>query len=167
MGSSVYLTHRLLCCVPRLRASGLGHSSLHLGSVRSASHSGARVQTEAECPVTQTYVLLIREHNKHTQTHFHLHAVWACNINLSHWASHSVCSDACFLSVRWIKCISHSGKHIHTHICSVPLRFNTFTIARFLFPLTSRCTGAGEDGQVRFSHRLSHTADPTRPRFTE
>lgn len=63
-----------LCCIPRLCASGLGHSSLHLGSAFSASHSGACVQTEAERPVEQTYVLPICT-NKRTHTHFHVHAM--------------------------------------------------------------------------------------------
>lgn len=59
-----------LCCFPRLRASGLGRSSLHLGPAVIASHSGACVQTEAELPFKQAYVIL----NKHTRTYSHVHA---------------------------------------------------------------------------------------------
>ncbi len=68
---SVNLTQSL-CCFPRLSASGLGRSSLHLGSAFSASYSGACVQTEAECPFEQTYVLLICMH-AHAHTHTHTH----------------------------------------------------------------------------------------------
>lgn len=145
---SVYLTHSLLCFFPRLCASGPGRSSLHPGSAFSASYSGACVQTEAECPFKQTYVLLICT-NKHTHTHSFPCPCYGSNINLSHWVPRSVLSDTYFLSIRWIDCISHSGKHIHTP--SVVFRsvsiHSQWPISRFLSP---RCTRAGEDGQVSF-----------------
>ena len=132
-----------LCCFPRHRVSGLGHSSLHRGSALSASYSGACVQTEGECPVEQTYVCT----NKHTLTspgRFH-----ESDINLSHVVPHSVWPDSYFLSLRWIECISHSRNHIQ--LVSVVFRsvsiHSQWPISRFLSP---RCTGAGEDGQVSF-----------------
>lgn len=57
-----------VCGSPRRRASGLGYGGLHLGSAFPASYSGARLQTEAERPVEQTYVLLMCS-NEHTHTH--------------------------------------------------------------------------------------------------
>ena len=122
-----------LCCFPRLCTRDLGFISLHLGSALSASYSGARLQTEAEYPFEQTYVLLIYT-NIHTQTQtewtFSSICCWS-DINFLHWGSQSVCSDTCFLWVRWINCISHSRKHIHTPFC-----FSSFTMAHFLFPFS-------------------------------
>lgn len=70
------------------------------------------------------------------------------SINLSHWTPHSVLSYPYFLSVRWINCISHSRKHVHT--LSVVFRsvsvHSQWPISHFLSP---RCTRAGENGQVR------------------
>lgn len=138
---SVYLTQSL-CCLPRLWASGLGCGRLCPGSALSASYSGACVQTEAEHPFEQTYVLLMST-NKRTNTHFH-----DSDKNLIR-VPHGALSAAHFLSESWINCVSHSRKHIHTLSVvfgSVSIH-SQWPISHFLSP---RCTGAGEDGQVSF-----------------
>lgn len=118
-----------LCCFSRLCASGFGHSSLHLGSALSASHSGACVQTEGERPLEQTYVLLICTH---THRFTSMSMLWVRYKSLTLGSTLCFFSDSYFLSVRRINCISHSRKRI----CSVPLCFNSFTIAHFPFPLS-------------------------------
>lgn len=144
-----------VCCSPRHRASGLGHGGLYLGSAFPASYSGARLQTEAERPVEQAYVLLMcsnecTDTHTHTPTHAHFHFHALCiNTNLSLWLPNSGLSKMYFLSLSWINCIWHSREHIHTR----PVGFRSvsipsqWAISCFLSP---RCTGAGEDGQVSF-----------------
>lgn len=102
----------------------------------------------------------------HKQTHSFPYPCYESNINLSHRVPHSALSDTYFLSVRWINCISHSRKHIHTLsevFRSVSIH-SQWPISHFLSP---RCTRAGEDGQVSFPtdcraavyiHQLQNTA---------
>lgn len=137
-----------LCC--RLRASGLGPNSLHLGSALSAPYSGACVQTEAERPVKQTYVLLTCTNtHTHADTHCFPYPQYGSNITLSHQDSHSVWSDTCFLSVCWINCTRTVGSTFTLCVqCSAAFSIHSQQpISCFLCP---RCTRAGENGQVSF-----------------
>lgn len=112
------LSSSVCVLLPRHCASGLGHGGLYLGSAVPASYSGARLQTEAEHPVEQAYVLLMVSNERlhtHTHTYFHFHAL-SRNTNLSLWLPNSSLSNTYFLSLSWINCISHSREHIHTQL---------------------------------------------------
>lgn len=146
--SSKCLTHSLLC-FPRLCASGLSRRSLHPGSAFSASYSGARVQTEAQRPFQKTYVSPMMRPNKHANALISTSS-FILNINLPYWVPHNPLSNTYFLSVRWINCISHSRKHIHTLVFRCVSIHSQWPVSRFLF---ARWTRAGEDGQVSFPTR--------------